>query len=373
MVLTEGFDAPSVSCIIQARPTKSRLLYMQMIGRGTRLVAGKQDCIILDFVDNWASHSVVTIASLFGLPARFDFGGQSVSVVADRYAAVTADIQDAEPLDATDLDVIAAPVPLWRPDDPERSWVETARGTFQIALSGLTRQRVVVRNSSLGWVVEEIRTVMNLDGVRFKHGIRLESSGGDWPPDELARAFPSAAEARTSVETALSAREEKRAAFAAERAAAAAADWSILDLGRRDLQAQSRIDAIFARDPDRVRAALSTERRAGSKQSPGDHGKRLLRVADRLELFLREKNGSLRPFAVVSCDAHGCDLFFSSTLSKSDPDKFGNVAGAIAELLRAEAMDTNSTALPIAALVERILLKRGWRPALGDLWHLLAR
>lgn len=44
-VLTEGFDAPRTSCIAVARPTKSRALYTQMIGRGTRLFAGKTDCL----------------------------------------------------------------------------------------------------------------------------------------------------------------------------------------------------------------------------------------------------------------------------------------------------------------------------------------
>jgi superfamily II DNA or RNA helicase len=48
-VLTEGFDSPSVSCIAMARPTKSRALYTQIIGRGMRLAEGKSDCLVLDF------------------------------------------------------------------------------------------------------------------------------------------------------------------------------------------------------------------------------------------------------------------------------------------------------------------------------------
>lgn len=50
-VLTEGFDEPSVDCIIMARPTKSRPLYIQCIGRGLRNHPGKKDCIVLDFID----------------------------------------------------------------------------------------------------------------------------------------------------------------------------------------------------------------------------------------------------------------------------------------------------------------------------------
>ncbi|MDX2241550.1 MAG: DEAD/DEAH box helicase family protein [Leptolyngbyaceae cyanobacterium bins.302] len=49
--LTEGFDEPSLECIVLARPTLSRALYVQMVGRGLRLspTTGKTDCIIYDF------------------------------------------------------------------------------------------------------------------------------------------------------------------------------------------------------------------------------------------------------------------------------------------------------------------------------------
>ncbi len=55
-VLTEGFDAPNVSCIIVGRPTKSRGLYQQMVGRGLRPYPNKKDCIVLDFCDR--NHSI---------------------------------------------------------------------------------------------------------------------------------------------------------------------------------------------------------------------------------------------------------------------------------------------------------------------------
>lgn len=50
MLLTEGWDCPSVSCVVVLRPTKVRGLYCQMIGRGTRLFEGKKDLLILDFL-----------------------------------------------------------------------------------------------------------------------------------------------------------------------------------------------------------------------------------------------------------------------------------------------------------------------------------
>lgn len=50
MLLTEGWDCPSVDCIIILRPTKVRSLYSQMVGRGTRLYPGKEHLLILDFL-----------------------------------------------------------------------------------------------------------------------------------------------------------------------------------------------------------------------------------------------------------------------------------------------------------------------------------
>lgn len=50
MLLTEGWDCPSVDCVIVLRPTKVRSLYSQMIGRGTRLYPGKQELLVIDFL-----------------------------------------------------------------------------------------------------------------------------------------------------------------------------------------------------------------------------------------------------------------------------------------------------------------------------------
>lgn len=53
MLLTEGWDCPSVDCVVVLRPTAIRSLYVQMIGRGTRPAPGKEDLLILDFL--WLS------------------------------------------------------------------------------------------------------------------------------------------------------------------------------------------------------------------------------------------------------------------------------------------------------------------------------
>ena len=50
MLLTEGYDEPSVDCIVNLRATKSRGLYEQIMGRGLRLYPGKEDLLVLDFL-----------------------------------------------------------------------------------------------------------------------------------------------------------------------------------------------------------------------------------------------------------------------------------------------------------------------------------
>lgn len=65
-VFTEGTDIPNIDCVILARPTKSRNLLVQMIGRGMRLHPGKENCHIIDMVASLHT-GVVTTPTLFGL------------------------------------------------------------------------------------------------------------------------------------------------------------------------------------------------------------------------------------------------------------------------------------------------------------------
>lgn len=81
-VLTEGYDNPAVDCIVVARPTTSRALYTQMLGRGTRRHPDKDHLLVLDVVGASAQHSLLTVPSLFGLEDKFrkrGDGGELVS------------------------------------------------------------------------------------------------------------------------------------------------------------------------------------------------------------------------------------------------------------------------------------------------------
>ena len=64
MLLTEGYDCPSIDCIVMLRPTKIRSLYSQCIGRGTRLHPGKDHLLLLDFLWHTERHELCHPAHL---------------------------------------------------------------------------------------------------------------------------------------------------------------------------------------------------------------------------------------------------------------------------------------------------------------------
>ena len=64
MLLTEGWDCPSVDCVVVLRPTKMRGLYQQMVGRGMRLHPGKENLLLLDFLWMTARHDLCRPSAL---------------------------------------------------------------------------------------------------------------------------------------------------------------------------------------------------------------------------------------------------------------------------------------------------------------------
>lgn len=81
-VLTEGYDEPSIDCVVVARPTKSEILYAQMVGRGTRLYPSKQDCLVLDLVGVSDELSLEGLPKLIG--AREVRSGETATEAVDR-------------------------------------------------------------------------------------------------------------------------------------------------------------------------------------------------------------------------------------------------------------------------------------------------
>ena len=113
MLLTEGWDCPSVDCVVVLRPTKIRSLYAQMVGRGTRLFPGKEELLLLDFLWHVEKHELCHPAHLIcetqevaqkmtenieeaGMPMDIMDMAQKASedVIADREAALASKLEE---------------------------------------------------------------------------------------------------------------------------------------------------------------------------------------------------------------------------------------------------------------------------------------
>lgn len=99
MLLTEGWDCPSVDCIVVLRPTKVRSLYSQMVGRGTRLHPGKEDLLLLDFLWHTERHELCHPASLI---CESEEVAKKMTEIIEA-AGCPVDIEEAEQQAATDV------------------------------------------------------------------------------------------------------------------------------------------------------------------------------------------------------------------------------------------------------------------------------
>jgi ATP-dependent helicase IRC3 len=124
-IATEGYDEPSIDCVVVARPTKSRALYTQMVGRGTRRFPGKDNCLVIDMVGASRRHDLMTAPELFGLPlsALQQSNGSIAGAVALQATAEAARRSSGE--------LIARTVDLFRRRTVH--WVPTANGRFVLS------------------------------------------------------------------------------------------------------------------------------------------------------------------------------------------------------------------------------------------------
>lgn len=100
MLLTEGWDCPSVDCIVVLRPTKSRSLFCQMVGRGTRLHPGKDHLLLLDFLWMTEKHELCRPASLI---CKHDDTAKVMTRNLEENAGEAVDIMEAEQKAETDV------------------------------------------------------------------------------------------------------------------------------------------------------------------------------------------------------------------------------------------------------------------------------
>ena len=186
-VLTEGYDDWHISAIVMARPTKSQLLFVQCIGRGTRIPEGidnlldakdqgivipKTDCVILDVVDLTSRHSVVTIPQLFGMAQHMNMKGRTVTAALNHFNTVQQQHPDADLSQAPDLTKLnsyAVSVDIFTMkwaneilDCSDFQWRKNVDGHYTLYLK---RGRVDVREDVLGkWsVTGKIEVVDDID------------------------------------------------------------------------------------------------------------------------------------------------------------------------------------------------------------------
>jgi superfamily II DNA or RNA helicase len=121
VVLTEGFDEPRVDTIIMARPTRSKLLYAQMVGRGTRRHPDKTNLVVIDIADNSKMHRLPGLGDLFNLPPDLDLRGsdvleteQHIEALTERYPWVNVERIHTP----TDIKLAAERINFWKFDPP---------------------------------------------------------------------------------------------------------------------------------------------------------------------------------------------------------------------------------------------------------------
>jgi len=162
-VLTEGFDEPSIQAIILARPTRSTLLYTQIVGRGTRLNEGKPNCIIIDIADATKGKKPVSLPTLLGLPPDFDLQGQSFTEVAKEFEKLKdfCPGMATQVLNPEDIRNSYKEINLFMPPPPNPAiveyskfvWAEIGPEQFQLNLSSVDSMQIYY--DALGrWVAQ---------------------------------------------------------------------------------------------------------------------------------------------------------------------------------------------------------------------------
>lgn len=154
MVLTEGFDAPDVDCVVIARPTASRSLYQQMAGRGLRTAPGKADCLLIDVVGVTEKHDLQSSASLAGIDFAKRSGNQADPGFEDLTMIEAMAKQDRLFADPVTGRLVAVPVEVFKRS--RFAWSRAGQGAWTLPLSEEARLAVVP--GAVGWDVVKVHT-----------------------------------------------------------------------------------------------------------------------------------------------------------------------------------------------------------------------
>lgn len=93
MLLTEGFDDPGIDCVCVLRPTRSRPLYCQMVGRGTRIAPAKDNLLLLDFLWMHERHKLVRPSALIAHTAE---EAECITSLAEEKAKTGGPVEELE-------------------------------------------------------------------------------------------------------------------------------------------------------------------------------------------------------------------------------------------------------------------------------------
>ncbi len=155
-LLIEGYNDPTIACVVLARPTESVILLPQMVGRGTRLEDGvnlkdheymdrvKRNLIVIYFVDGKPEPSLITLPTLMGLSNSLELQGESLLDTAEKIEHLQelypdVDFSKLERPDAAKLlieqvDMFRVTFPQEVQDNSELSWFRSASGGYKMLI-----------------------------------------------------------------------------------------------------------------------------------------------------------------------------------------------------------------------------------------------
>src|SRR5215216_4556196 len=225
-VLTEGFDEPSIDCIMLARPTKSKVLFYQCIGRGLRLWPTKDDCLLIDATGATKRHGLLSMAAELGLllPKALQEGPE----LADGQAGTDAEGEPKQTgYHAHNINLAQR---------TRLHWVETPKGYWVVNLAD---RMLRVRPDGQGMYLLEVRTrdersytrlVDRLsqefcfgiasDTARDAHILHMVQEGARWRQNE-----PSAKQAALARKLGIRMAPEWRSGQVSDAIAALTGDW----------------------------------------------------------------------------------------------------------------------------------------------------
>ena len=133
-VLTEGFDCPNIRQVILARPTASPILYLQMLGRGTRKAPGKDSVIVVDIVDNCKKKTLCScLKTVFQLRPDIEIEGDVMAQIAQATKS-----QAQESTEQEKLEIALANLLFDMPEELERSCLAWCSPVSQVYTCQIT-------------------------------------------------------------------------------------------------------------------------------------------------------------------------------------------------------------------------------------------